>query len=296
MSACSVSEPHVLIKRFKPGVGRSGGRSACVRPLVRGRGASLRQPQGAIGCGESIFFFGLRKFLRGHVVAVLSDNTTAVSYLRHQGGSLSPTLNEVAQRILRWAEREETSICPQFVPGRNNVVADTLCRPNQVVGTEWTRYQEVFDSLCRRWPMMVDLFASSLNYRCGLYFALVLDPVASGTDAMLQSWDFLEGYAFPLFTMIPQVLRKLRDSKGAVITLIALFWLQREWFPDLLELLLEPPPLLLERWDLLRQLHVRIFHRDCPCFVFMRGDYQAICASLQIEWLEDLALPGGLRR
>ena len=87
--------------------------------------------------------FQLWRFLKGHVFAVFSDNTTAVAYLRHQGGTLSPTPNEVAQRILRilrWVERE-ISIRLQFVPGRDNVVAAALSRPNQVVGTDWTLHQ-----------------------------------------------------------------------------------------------------------------------------------------------------------
>ena len=74
--------------------------------------------------------FQLRRFLRGHVVALFSDNTTTVAYLRHQGGTLSLALNEVVQRILHWAEREEISIRPQFVPGKNNVVADAVSCPN----------------------------------------------------------------------------------------------------------------------------------------------------------------------
>ena len=62
--------------------------------------------------------------LEGRVVAVFSDNTTAVACLRRQGGTLSPALNAVAQRILRWAERLNINLMPPFVPGRNNVVAD----------------------------------------------------------------------------------------------------------------------------------------------------------------------------
>ena len=178
----------------------------------------------------------------------------------HQEGTLSPTLNEVAQQVLHWVEREEISIRPQFVPSKKNVVADALSHPNQVVGTEWTLHQEVFDSLRKRWPVMVDLFASSLNHRCGVYFVPVSDPIAAGRDTMLQSWDSSQGYAFPPFSMIPQGLRKLRDSKEVVITLKALFWLQREWFLDHLEVLLEPPLLLPERWDLLWQPYVRKFH------------------------------------
>ena len=117
---------------------------------------------------------------------------------------------------------------------------DALSHPNQVIGAEWIIHWEVFDMLSKCWPVTIDLFASSLNHCCGVYFVPVSDPIAAGMDAVLQPWDFLQAYAFPLFAMIPQVLVKLRSSPGAVLTLIAPFWARREWFPDLLELLLEP--------------------------------------------------------
>ena len=53
--------------------------------------------------------------LEGQVVAVFSDNTTTVVYLRRQGGTLSPALNVVAQCILRWAEQLNIILMPQFV-------------------------------------------------------------------------------------------------------------------------------------------------------------------------------------
>ena len=160
--------------------------------------------------------YNLRDLLQGQVVAVFPNNTTSVSYLCHQGGTFSSALNRIAQEILHWAESQEISLLPQFVLGRSNVVADALSRPHQVIGAEWTLHQEVFDMFRRKWPVTVDLFTSTLNHRCGVYFAPVLDPMAAGTDAMLQSWDFLMAYAFPPFVLIPQMLVKLRASQGAV--------------------------------------------------------------------------------
>ena len=197
--------------------------------------------------------------LEGRVVTVFSDNTTAVAYLRRQGGTLSPALNAVAQRILRWAEQLNIILMPQFVPGRNNMVADTLSRPDQVLGSEWMLHQGVFSWLRQRWPVTIDLFASSLSHRCSVYFAPVSDPMVAGTDAMLQSWDSLQAYAFPPFAMIGQVLAKVRASRSLELTLIAPFWPQRPWFPELLIL---PPLPLPSRWDLLRQPHVRRFHQN----------------------------------
>ena len=160
-------------------------------------------------------------------------------------------------------ESQQISLLPQFVPGRTNVVAGAHSCPHQVIGAEWTLHQEVFDML-RKWPLTINLFASSLNHRCGIYFAPVSDPMAVGTDAMLQSWDFLMAYEFPPFALISLVLVKLRASQGAVLTLIALFWPQKGWFPDLLNILVEHPLELPLWWDLLRQPHIQKFHQSLP--------------------------------
>ena len=240
--------------------GVHGRRPVRFRGLVGGRGLSL-----SINYRELLAVKrGLRALcacLEGRVVAVFSDNTTAVEYLRRQGGTLSPTRNVVAQRIQCWAEQLNIVLMPQFVPGRNNVVADALSHPNQVLGSEWMLHQEVFNWLRQHWPVTIDLFASSLSHRCSAYFAPVSDPMAAGTDAMLQSWDSLQAYAFPPFAMISQILAKVRASQGLELTLIAPFWPQCPWFPELLELLILPP-LLPSRWNLLHQPHVRRFHQN----------------------------------
>ena len=198
---------------------------------------------------------GLHQFrssLQGRTVAIFCDNTTAVAYLRKEGGTRSPLLNTLAQEILRWTESLSIRLAPQFLPGSNNVLADALSRPHQLPHSEWSLNLTVFQSLRRLWPVQIDLFATSNNHRCSIYFSLFRDPMSAGTDAFLQSWDGLQAYGFPLVAVIPRVLAKLRASTGTELTLVAPHWAQRPWFSDLLQLSLAPPVILPARQDLLR--------------------------------------------
>ena len=92
---------------------------------------------------------GLRHFLpslKGKAVSIFCDNSTAVAYLRKEGGTRSPLLNSLTQEILRWAESHSIPLLPQFIPGSLNVLANSLSRPHQLPHTEWSVHPEVFRS------------------------------------------------------------------------------------------------------------------------------------------------------
>ena len=239
--------------------------------------------------------FGLQAFellLVGMSVALFCDNTTTVAYLRRSGGTFSTTLNATAREILLWAEDRRIRLLPQFIMGSSNVTADALSRPNQVIGSEWTLHQEVVDQLVHKWPAVIDLFATSLTARLPVYFSPASDPRAAGTDALLQSWDDLQAYAFPPIAIIRRVLLKLRSSKNCELTLIAPFWPQRDWFPDLLELLSDVPVTLSGRRDLLRQPHFHRLHLNLPMLQLtawrLSSDSPSKPASL-LRWLDSLS-------
>ena len=234
----------------------------------------------------------LEHLLVGLSVALFCDNTTTVAYLRRSGGTFSSTLNATAREVLLWAENHRVRLLPQFIMGSSNVTADALSRPNQVIGSEWTIHQEVVDQLVHKWPAVIDLFATSLTARLPVYFSLASDPRAAGTDALLQPWDDLQAYAFPPIAIIRRVLVKLRSSRNCELTLIAPFWPQREWFPDLLELLSDVPITLSSRKDLLRQPHFHRFHQNLPMLQLtawrLSSDSPAKLASL-LRWLDNLS-------
>ena len=130
---------------------------------------------------------GFLPHLRGRSVAVYSDNSTALAYLRKQGGTRSSSLNAVAQELLRLCESQSVHLFPQFIPGHLNVLADSLSRRSQVLGSEWTLCPQAVSELLHWWPATIDLFATSLNHRLLVYFSTIYDPMSAGTDAMLQS-------------------------------------------------------------------------------------------------------------
>ena len=169
-------------------------------------------------------FYALQHFLplvRNTSVAVFADNMTALAYLKNQGGTRSAVLNQTAQDLLRWAELHSVTLLLQFIMGRNNVLADALSRPNQILGSEWTLKLSVFQQFQKRWPVAIDLFATSLNHRCIPYFSPFHDPNSIWTDSLLQPWDGWQAYAFLPYALIPAVLKKLRSSSGVLLTIIA---------------------------------------------------------------------------
>ena len=208
---------------------------------------------------------GLRHFapeLEGRTVAVQADNTTALAYIRNAGGTRSTLLNKEAQSLLHWAESKRIGLVPQFIQGKLNVLADSLSRAKQIIPGEWTLNQKVVDKLGHIWPAYIDLFATYLNHRLPAYFSPMKDASSNGVDAFLQKWDHFQAYAFPPFSIIRQVLNKIRQSTQVEVTLIAPFWPQREWFADLLDLLIEVPRRLPDMDRLLVQTHNRRGHRN----------------------------------
>ena len=166
-------------------------------------------------------------------VGVFADNTTVLAYVQKQGGTHSRLLNEEARLLLRWAEKQQILLLSQFVIGIHSVVADTLSQPNEVIVSEWILAQEVVHHLFRRWPPNIDLSETALNHRLPVYFAPMADPALMGTDALLQCWDHLQAYAFPPFRLVRHVLNKFLESANCELTLVAPWWPQQEWFPDL---------------------------------------------------------------
>ena len=99
-------------------------------------------------------------------------------------------------------------------------------------------------------PMVIDISDTDLGHRFPTHFSSVNSPTPQGTVVVLQFWDSLQDFTFPVFVQIRQVLDRLRMLSGMEMTLIACFLLQTEgMFPKFFWT--DPPVILSHRRDLL---------------------------------------------
>ncbi|KAI2654623.1 Transposon Ty3-G Gag-Pol polyprotein [Labeo rohita] len=181
--------------------------------------------------------------LKGHHVLVRSDSMTVVSYINRQGGLSSRLLFTLVKDLLEWAQCNLASLRAVHVPGKLNQGADMLSRSNVPSG-EWMLHPQTVQKI---WEVFgkaeVDLFASKDNSHCPIYFS-------KERDALAQDWPNLLLYAFPPTSLIPQILKRVREQRHKLL-LVAPLWRTQPWFPELCQLLCAAPwPIPLRR-DLL---------------------------------------------
>ena len=213
VSPAGVPSSGLLVRRFRRRLGDSLGRQGRFRLVGPVGGSSSCQCQGVAGCAS-----------RSPPLPVLSVRDHGGRVLRHcHRGPLSTQGGGAPGLLLSTPLPRGSSVgrnlfvirlAPQFIPGIRNVLADSLSRPHQLPSSEWSLNMDVFRSLQRQWPVMIDLCATFNYHRCSIYFSPYRDPLSAGTDALLQSWAGLLAYAFPPWSILPQVLAKLRCLTG----------------------------------------------------------------------------------
>ena len=114
-------------------------------------------------------FLALKSFeplCKDQIVLIATDNTTVVSYISKEGGMRSGSLCALLLRLLSWCHPRRIVLRERHIPGRLNVIADKLSQHDQVIQTEWSLSQQVFNLLCLKWVQpQVDLFATRFNHK-----------------------------------------------------------------------------------------------------------------------------------
>ncbi len=134
-------------------------------------------------------FLALKEFqtqLERQHVLIRTDNTSVVSYINRQGGIRSKALCEQATILLLWADSRLLSIRATHIPGLLNRGADMLSR-RRIPQGEWRLHPESVQMIWNLYgEAEVDLFATSENAHCPLFFSLSHSPLEG--DALTAHW------------------------------------------------------------------------------------------------------------
>lgn len=172
---------------------------------------------------------------------MLSDNQTAVSYLRNMGGTHSQDCNEIARETILWCKNRGISLTVTHLPGKLNIEADQASRQFHD-DTEWSLNTHVYERPIANWGKPeIDLFASQLNAKLPCYVAWRPDPSAYAIDAFTLDWSVYKlVYCFPPFSVIGKVLQKITLAQTTAI-LILPDWPTQFWYPRVMSMLVAPP-------------------------------------------------------
>ena len=126
----------------------------------------------------------------GTSVLLRLDNTTAVSYIKRQGGTRSHSLLKEVEPIMIWAQKHLSNVTAVYLPGSQNIQADFLSRVS-MDNNEWSLHADVFQWLkSLGFLPEVDLFASPCNFKLEKYYTRFKCPQAFGVDALTEQWRF----------------------------------------------------------------------------------------------------------
>ena len=181
--------------------------------------------------------------LRGNCVQLLTDNSTVVACIRHQGTLRSPALMDLSVTLLEFCLAHSISLIPKHLCGALNVLADQGSR-SEPIATEWSLDSETFAWVASEFgPFQVDLFATRENHQLPDYVSPCPDQGAVESNALSIPWSRWDSiYLFPPVPLLSKVSSLLLQFRGRG-ALIAPFYAQSSWLPNLLRRSSEHLPL-----------------------------------------------------
>ena len=229
-------------------------------------------------------------------IHVLVDNTTAVAYIREQGGSRSLECNAMVRQIWMWAYKRNIWLSVSHIPGISNQKADFESRHFRQEN-EWMLDQKVFQAAISKLQFLpeIDLFATRNNCQLSKYVSWRPEPESHAVDAFSISWAGMKLYCFPPFSVIPAVLQKMVMDKSVGI-LVMPNWPTQPYYATAMKMLLACPLFIPKRktllqlpaktdvhkiWDKLDllicllsgdQLQTEAFRKTLPTFCSHHGD------------------------
>lgn len=187
-------------------------------------------------------FYGLKCFvnnLSSCNVLIRVDNSTALSYVNRMGSIKHENLSLLTRDIWRWCEVRDIWLRASYIPSKSNL-ADKSSRIISLE-TEWELNSHFFETIVNQFGQPdIDLFASNINNKCENYISWSIDPGSIAVDAFTVFWGAFYFYAFPPFSLILRVLKKIITDKARGI-LVVPYWPSQAWYPLFLKLTTEKP-------------------------------------------------------
>ena len=237
------------IRCFKQGLGSSAEQSNLYgRSLVSTRDDSPYQLSGDVSClsGNK----GIWQKLEGHYSPDPNGQLHSSDIHQSEGGTCSRQLCQLAINVWNWCLERNIMLLAEHLPGKLNQIADIESRTVRD-RCDWMLNPVVFQRiLTQMGPLEVDLFASRLTRQLPRFYSWRPDPEAEATDAFLQDWSIIWGFANPPWCLIHRCLTKVK-AQAARMVLVAPLWKTQSWFPVLLELLEDYPRALPQQPDLI---------------------------------------------
>ena len=168
-------------------------------------------------------------------IKIMTDNTTALAYVKHQGGVKSLPCNDEALKIWEWCEQRDNWLTIAHIPGVDNVLADFKSR-NFADNIEWELNENIFQKVIKVFGQPdIDLFASRLNRKTEKFVSWQPDPEATAIDAFSLDWSDSYFYAFPPFSCVALTIEKIVEE-GASGILVVPWWPTQAWWGRLISL------------------------------------------------------------
>ena len=243
---------------------------------------------------------GLRRLVQrglyiepGWNILHMSDNTTAMSYIRRAGGTVSWMTSKAVEHL--WNQHIVLGTMPssQHIPGVNNVFADLDSRqPLDRYG--WAFLPALLTRVDRLWgPHTLEVFATADNAWLPRYCTRFPgDPQATGMSGLLHSWAQENPWLNPPWILIPSVITRLRQH-SVTATLVTPWWPTQHWYPVLVQLSVDMPLLLLQTSQFLRDDGDHLSYPTYPLVIWRLSASSALRLDFQVQlptlWSQPIA-------
>ena len=116
---------------------------------------------------------------------------------------------------------------PQFLPGSDTVLTDSLSRPHHLTHPEWSLHMTVFLFFEKTVAGSIVFFATSATHRGSIYFSPFPGSVVGRHGRVSPVLGPPSGLRVPSGGCHPRIIAELRASTGTGLTLVTLHWAKR---------------------------------------------------------------------